>query len=178
MLRVITHNDTHTLGGTPWTSDRLIAEGPTYTINTREKHPCRGEIRTRDPSKRAATVLHFRPRGSWEWLSLMRDTKSVVKRAVHRCNWMALKEVPEAAASVWLCGNWTTRYLQGAVLQFDTINVIGQGLQHQLWQNYVFRTHAYIMLWTCRSSVTSQALFMAEVAFFANCQSARLTRIM
>ena len=72
MLRVITHNDTHTLGGTPWTSDRLIAEGPTYTINTREKHPCRGEIRTRDPSKRAATVLHFRPRGSWDWLSATR----------------------------------------------------------------------------------------------------------
>jgi hypothetical protein len=45
-----------------------------------------------------------------------------------------IEEVPEAATCVGLCRNWTTRYLQGAVLQFDTINVIGQGLQLQLWQ--------------------------------------------
>ena len=42
--------------GRLWTTDRLDAETSTwqYTTITREKYPCPGEIRTRNPSKQAA----------------------------------------------------------------------------------------------------------------------------
>ena len=39
MLGLISHNETHSVGF-PWTSDRPVAETPTYTANTTNKHPC------------------------------------------------------------------------------------------------------------------------------------------
>jgi len=48
-----------------WTSDQPIAETSTWqhTTITRDRNPCLGGIRTRNPRKRVAEDPHLRPRG-------------------------------------------------------------------------------------------------------------------
>ena len=43
-------------------SQRLVQ----HTTFTRDRHPCPGRIRTRNPSKRAAADSRLRPRGHWD----------------------------------------------------------------------------------------------------------------
>ena len=49
-------------------SDQLVAEASAsrHTTLTIETHPCPGEIRTPNLSRRAAADLHLRPRGHWD----------------------------------------------------------------------------------------------------------------
>jgi hypothetical protein len=76
----IRHTQTHTHF---WTSDQSVAEAATDTTHNKHKRRTsiapRG-IRTRNPSKRAATDVLLRPRGHWDrrpnlgyrWLALTR----------------------------------------------------------------------------------------------------------
>jgi len=69
----ITHSDAPQSVRLLWTSDQLITETSTYTIqNTHNRHiHAPGGIRTHDLSRRAAVDLRLRPRGHWEWLLFM-----------------------------------------------------------------------------------------------------------
>jgi hypothetical protein len=59
------HSDTPHSVGLLWTSDQPDAETSTWqhTTLTRDRHECPGEIRTQNPSKRAAADPLLRPRG-------------------------------------------------------------------------------------------------------------------
>ena len=61
-------SDTPHSVGLLWTSDQPVAETTTrqHTTFTRDRHPCPGEIRTHNPSKRAAADPHLTPRGHWD----------------------------------------------------------------------------------------------------------------
>lgn len=51
--------------GLLWTTERLVAEDSTWqhTIRTRNRHPCPGLIRTRNPNKRGGVDTRLRPHG-------------------------------------------------------------------------------------------------------------------
>jgi hypothetical protein len=61
------HSDTPHSVGLHCTSDQLVAETSTWqhTTLTRDRH-AHGEIRTHNPSKRAAVDPRLRPRGHWD----------------------------------------------------------------------------------------------------------------
>jgi len=61
---LVTHTHTHSVN-LLWTMDRPFAENSTWqhTTLTTNRHPCPRRIRTRSPSKRAATDPHLKPRG-------------------------------------------------------------------------------------------------------------------
>jgi hypothetical protein len=61
--RGFTITDTPYSAGFLWTSDQPNAE---TSDNTQHSHPCPTWIRTRNPSKQAATDPHLRPRGHWD----------------------------------------------------------------------------------------------------------------
>jgi hypothetical protein len=65
----ITHNDTKQSVGLLWTRDRPVAETSTWqhTTFTKDRHPwpLPDEVRTRNPSKRAAADPRFRPLSHW-----------------------------------------------------------------------------------------------------------------
>ena len=62
------HSDTPHSVGLVWTSDQPKAETSTWrhTTITRDRLPCPREIRTHNPSKRAAAEPRLRPRGQWD----------------------------------------------------------------------------------------------------------------
>jgi len=70
---MITHNDAPQSVGLLWASDQPDAETSTWqhTTLTRNIHAT-GEIRTQNPSKRAAADPLLRPRGHWERLSIFK----------------------------------------------------------------------------------------------------------
>jgi len=59
------HTDTPHSVGLLWTSDRPTSESQ-HTTLSRDRHPFLGEIRTHNPSKRAATDQCRRQRGHWD----------------------------------------------------------------------------------------------------------------
>jgi len=64
------HSDTRQLTGLLCTNDQSDAETATWQHTTRtiDRQLCPGEIRTRNPSKRAAADTCHRPRGHWDRL--------------------------------------------------------------------------------------------------------------
>ena len=68
------HSDTSHSVGLLWTSDRPVAETSTrhHTTFTTDIH-APGEIRTHNPSKRAAADPRLRPRGHWDRLLSITD---------------------------------------------------------------------------------------------------------
>jgi hypothetical protein len=64
----LSHSDTPHSVGLLWTSEELVEGTSTYTThNTRTRHQCPGEIRTRNPRKRAAADPRLRRRGHRDW---------------------------------------------------------------------------------------------------------------
>jgi hypothetical protein len=98
----ITHFlDTPHSVGLLWTSDKPDAETSTWqhTTLTRDSHAL-GEIRTHNPSKRAATDLRLRPRDHWD-----RHFEGIL------CRKAAFKEVPALEKY-----NFQSRHLRMPVL--------------------------------------------------------------
>jgi hypothetical protein len=60
------HSDTPQWVRLLWASDQPDAETSDNTTLTRDKHPCRGGIRTSNPSKRGDTDPRLRTRGYWD----------------------------------------------------------------------------------------------------------------
>jgi hypothetical protein len=62
------HSGTPHSIGLLWTNDQPVAETSTWqqTTLTRDRHPCPREIRTHNPSKRAATDPRLGPRCHWD----------------------------------------------------------------------------------------------------------------
>jgi hypothetical protein len=62
------HSDTRHSVRLLWTSDQPDAENSIWqhTTLTKDRHPCPGEIRTYNPSKRTVANPRLRPRGHWD----------------------------------------------------------------------------------------------------------------
>ena len=67
------HSDTSHSLRLLWTGYQPVAETSTWQHTTlaRDRYPCPGQIRTRNPSKRTAKDPHLRRRGNWDRRSLM-----------------------------------------------------------------------------------------------------------
>jgi hypothetical protein len=57
-----THTHTHIHGRTNGTNDQLVAEAASYTINTKDEHPCP----QRDSNSRSQDSSALRPHGPWD----------------------------------------------------------------------------------------------------------------
>jgi hypothetical protein len=76
------HSDTAHLVGLLWTSDKPVAEISTDNTQHSQERDIHapGQIRTRNPSKRAAAAPRLRPRGRWDRHSFPNTKVNSLKR--------------------------------------------------------------------------------------------------